>query len=531
LQNQRWYTVHVRARGNLFNCAVFDGNQKIDSTDVQIDTLMRGQVGFATWSAPMRFRNLKITAPDGKVLVRGVSDLSTLITMQGSPPAPDTGSNPAGSSASPRVVDLLPTIDLGAASVHGAWRWTAAHQLEAVPDVRLGILRTAYQPPEEYDLQIDFDHPPDAHYVELTVLLVCGGTRCTLHESEVHGGNGSTESNFVFEPSAGKDTTTTWHTSRFQGHTNQQTFVRVRRNSLRAYVDGVLVAQTLTDGLNQSPPPWYWSGPEQTIGLVLSGASIHVDRVQVTEITGKGLFVPLSPLDQLATLPQAPPSERPERVVDLMPMINPAQDAVAGTWEREGSAVECVRAGQLSRLKINYPPPEEYNLHAVFTRLHDEMDVMLLLWRNNRPIALALGGDWNHRIMFDRASSKLSSARVPKVLFNGRKYDVMVYVRKKRLAVSLNGKLIIDSPADDNMLNEASQWDIGPNVLGVGSYCDVLFSKLQIEELSGAGRSLISGPSAGVVHSMPKATPAVSAPMSPTDPQPPASTVGGPDSN
>jgi hypothetical protein len=432
-------------------------------------------------------------------------------------------------------VDLLPTIDLGAASVYGTWRWTTMHQLEAVPDVHLGILRTAYQPPEEYDLQIDFDHPPDAQFIELTMLLVCDGTRCTLHESEVHGGNGSTESNFLFEPSAGNDTTTTRNTSRFQGHTNQQAFVRVRRNSLRAYIDGVLVAQTHMEGLNRFPPPWYWSGPEQTIGLVLSGTSIHVDRIQVTEITGKGLFVPLSPLDQLATLPQAPPSERPGRVVDLMPMINPAQDAITGTWERVGSGVECVRVGQLSRLRINYQPPEEYNLHAVFTRLHDEINVMLLLWRNNRRIALALGGDWNHRIMFEQASSqenedKLSSTRVPKVLFNGRKYDVMVYVRKKRLAVSLNGKLIIDSPADDSMLNEASQWDIGPNVLGVGSYCDVLFSKLQIEELSGAGRSLNSVPPAAAVHSKAKPQPTVPAATSPTDPQPPASTVGGPDS-
>jgi WD40 repeat protein len=68
----RWYRLRVEARGNRFRCLV-DGKVALELQD---DRRPRGRVGVRTnWSTAVRFRNLKVTAPDGKVLFEGLPGL------------------------------------------------------------------------------------------------------------------------------------------------------------------------------------------------------------------------------------------------------------------------------------------------------------------------------------------------------------------------------------------------------------------------------------------------------------------------
>jgi WD40 repeat protein len=68
----RWYRVRVEARGNRFRCLV-DGKVAFALQD---NRRPHGRVGLRTnWDTVARFRNLKVTAPDGKVLFEGLPRL------------------------------------------------------------------------------------------------------------------------------------------------------------------------------------------------------------------------------------------------------------------------------------------------------------------------------------------------------------------------------------------------------------------------------------------------------------------------
>jgi hypothetical protein len=68
----RWSRMKVEARGNRFRCFV-DGDQVFEFQD---DSFPRGQIALGTWDSSVRWRNIKVTAPDSKVLWEGPPDLS-----------------------------------------------------------------------------------------------------------------------------------------------------------------------------------------------------------------------------------------------------------------------------------------------------------------------------------------------------------------------------------------------------------------------------------------------------------------------
>jgi hypothetical protein len=73
IPNGAWQTARVRVRGGQARC--FLNGPKI--LECKIDTHSTGRVGLRTWGSTYRFRNLKVTAPDGKVLLEGLPDLDS----------------------------------------------------------------------------------------------------------------------------------------------------------------------------------------------------------------------------------------------------------------------------------------------------------------------------------------------------------------------------------------------------------------------------------------------------------------------
>jgi hypothetical protein len=65
VEPQRWYKVRVEARGDTFRCLV-DGSKLFEFTDGHF---ARGQVGLSTWGTVVRFRNIKVTAADGRTVL------------------------------------------------------------------------------------------------------------------------------------------------------------------------------------------------------------------------------------------------------------------------------------------------------------------------------------------------------------------------------------------------------------------------------------------------------------------------------
>ncbi len=78
-EKQRWYQVKLQVRGDKTTCFL-DGAQVLTMTDPH---RLQGKVGFASWNSAVRFRNIRVTDPQGNLLWEGVPDLP-----QASPAAP-----------------------------------------------------------------------------------------------------------------------------------------------------------------------------------------------------------------------------------------------------------------------------------------------------------------------------------------------------------------------------------------------------------------------------------------------------------
>jgi WD40 repeat protein/serine/threonine protein kinase len=68
----RWYNVLVKVRSAEFWCYL-DGQELFHDVD---ERFKQGRIGLATWDANARYRDIVITTPDGKVLWKGLPDLT-----------------------------------------------------------------------------------------------------------------------------------------------------------------------------------------------------------------------------------------------------------------------------------------------------------------------------------------------------------------------------------------------------------------------------------------------------------------------
>jgi serine/threonine protein kinase len=71
LKNNQWYTARVQARGTHLTCSLSEGGRLLHAFEIDDDRHPAGRVGLRTCCSAVRFRNIKVTAPDGAVLWEG----------------------------------------------------------------------------------------------------------------------------------------------------------------------------------------------------------------------------------------------------------------------------------------------------------------------------------------------------------------------------------------------------------------------------------------------------------------------------
>ena len=73
LRNGEWYTARVHIRGSHLICSIYDSHNSTETPvfDVFDDRHPSGRVGLRTFGASVRFKNIKVTAPDGQILWEG----------------------------------------------------------------------------------------------------------------------------------------------------------------------------------------------------------------------------------------------------------------------------------------------------------------------------------------------------------------------------------------------------------------------------------------------------------------------------
>ena len=71
-ESLKWYTARVRVRGSAVVGTLLDGAKEVAHVKVVVNGLHpRGRVGLRTWWSAYRFKNIRVTAPDGRTLWEG----------------------------------------------------------------------------------------------------------------------------------------------------------------------------------------------------------------------------------------------------------------------------------------------------------------------------------------------------------------------------------------------------------------------------------------------------------------------------
>ena len=182
--------------------------------------------------------------------------------------------------------------------------------------------------------------------------------------------------------------------------------------------------------------------------------------------------------------------------VNVFALIDPAKDAVKGSWKIDNGKVVSDNS-DFSSLGIPYSPPEEYDFTVVFSRVSGNSDINLVLTKGGRGFVWVMGAG-GRRCGFGRVNDMWVSDEnptivdVPKPFEPGDTHTVTIEVRNSGLKVHLDGKMIRDWATDYGNLTITGAWKLRRDgTLGFASYkSPTAFLKAYVVEVTGSGKRL-----------------------------------------
>ena len=184
--------------------------------------------------------------------------------------------------------------------------------------------------------------------------------------------------------------------------------------------------------------------------------------------------------------------------VDLLAMVDPARDAVAGQWTMTAGRLESNKQYG-ARIELPYQPPEEYVLTAIVEPLDEpnglilgqrsggrRFQVLLNYSRPDSPPANAL-----ENIDGRNVDQNGTTLRTP-LLAKNRPSAVVCTVKRDRVTVAVDGRTVLDWRGEPSRLSLADYWQTPRELaLFLGAYdCRYRFLRVTLAPISGTGRPL-----------------------------------------
>jgi serine/threonine protein kinase/formylglycine-generating enzyme required for sulfatase activity len=121
LRNGAWYTARIHIRDNHLICSIYDANNATETKvfDILDGRHPRGRVGLQTFGAAFRFKNIKVTTLDGKVLWEGLPAVETSPHLL---PAKETDQKMPTIAGRDGFVQLFNGVDLTGWKTHPSQR-------------------------------------------------------------------------------------------------------------------------------------------------------------------------------------------------------------------------------------------------------------------------------------------------------------------------------------------------------------------------------------------------------------------------
>jgi hypothetical protein len=206
----------------------------------------------------------------------------------------------------------------------------------------------------------------------------------------------------------------------------------------------------------------------------------------------------IGPASEEALTPEETSVESPTPVrtpVDLLKLVDPSRDAVAGTWAIENGALLTPEV-PWGRLEIPCLPPDEYELRVVATRVRGGDSLNLGLATKGRQFMVVLDGNGGTQSGLDLIKGKgfgeNSTTFSEKVFPPGVPTAVLARVRKTGLTVSVGSRKVLEWAGDLRSTDVLSSWYVRSNgTLFVGAYATQFrIDEMRLTPLTGELRML-----------------------------------------
>ncbi len=223
-------------------------------------------------------------------------------------------------------------------------------------------------------------------------------------------------------------------------------------------------------------------------GCRAAGRSPGLPSVRRSSI---GLRLARVPLGTAAT---ADVDRRP--LVNLLPLFDPARDAVAGSWTHELRALSAGTAN-VAVVEFPYRPPAEYDFRVEFTCHAGVGQVNQFLARQDSSFSYHMGADNNRLFGLERVAGKAVGPGNPTTLIRrlspGDRHVCLARVRNAGVTVEVDGKEVARWDTDYRDLSlDDSRGGAWPrrdrSLLGLGSgSTDTRFTRAEVVEVGGRG--------------------------------------------
>jgi hypothetical protein len=177
--------------------------------------------------------------------------------------------------------------------------------------------------------------------------------------------------------------------------------------------------------------------------------------------------------------------------LNLLALVNPQKDTVAGAWKSDGRALTS-DAGACSRVMLPYEVPDEYDYRVDLSRVSGSGSIAIILTKGGREFVLETawpagqtGFAYVDGLHID---ANPTGTKVP--FTNGRRYSYVVQVRNSGLRLLVDGRPFIAWKTDYKNVTPHTGWALpNKNCVGFGSYASpTTFHAAELVEVSGRGK-------------------------------------------
>jgi hypothetical protein len=180
--------------------------------------------------------------------------------------------------------------------------------------------------------------------------------------------------------------------------------------------------------------------------------------------------------------------------VDVLKLVEPAKDAVAGTWKVDAGLLGSDDSAP-AMLRLPYQPPEEYDVQIIFARTSGAGDVGLILQKAGAQFEwiMDVGGKYCGFETVDgqRAGSAKNPSSFTAILRNNQRYTVLIQVRNTGLKAYIEGQPVSTLKTNYKNLGTYSEFGIpGTRCLGLLTWnSTVAFQTIRVLEVTGKGKT------------------------------------------